>query len=80
VCACAPGVSLQTKGEEKAKKLILDIRNKRHKIILCHDSTLQAENLYSVNTVNRYDYNKEQIRGNKKSIIHSTSMLRANSL
>jgi hypothetical protein len=55
----ALGVPLQTKGEEKAKKLILDIRNKRHKIILCCDSILQAENLCSVNTVIRYDYNTE---------------------
>jgi hypothetical protein len=53
------GVPLQTKGEEKAKKLILGIRYKRHKVILCHDSTSQAENLSSVNTVIRYDYNTE---------------------
>ena len=58
-CLQALGVQLQTKGEEKAKKLILDVRNKRHKIILCHDSTSQAENLCSVNTVIRYDYSKE---------------------
>jgi len=51
----ALGVPLQTKGEEKAKKLILDIRNKRHKIILCHDSTLHAENLCSVSTIIRDD-------------------------
>jgi hypothetical protein len=65
MCVCvwasvsARSGSLQTKGEEKAKKLILDIKNKKHKIILCHDSTLQAENLCSVSTVIRDDYNAE---------------------
>ena len=49
VCVCV----------KQAKKLILDMKNKRHKIKLYHENTLQAENVCSVNTAIRYDYNTE---------------------